>query len=116
MALRISLFVAAALLLGAHFLRAGNLPMVALCLAAPCLFLYRGRWSLIALQALAYGACATWMTVAIQLVQSRQQSGHPWTTAAIILGAVALFTALSGLLLNSRVLKEQYPARSNEGE
>ena len=53
MRLRISLFVVAALLLGAHFLRAGSLALVALCLAAPLLFFWRQRWSLILLQLLA---------------------------------------------------------------
>jgi len=110
MSLRISLFVLAALLLGAHFLRAGNFAMVALCLAAPLLFFYRKRWSLIALQFLAYCAAATWIGVAIQLVQMRQQTGQPWTAAAIILGSVALFTLLAGLLLNSRAIKQRYPA------
>jgi len=109
MGLRISLFVLAALLLGAHFLRAGNFAMVALCLAAPLLFFYRKRWSLIALQFLAYCAAATWIGVAIQLVQMRQQTGQPWTAAAIILGSVALFTLLAGLLLNSRATKQRYP-------
>lgn len=109
MILRISLFVIAALLLGAHFLRAGNLVMVALCLAAPLLFLYRKRWSLIVLQVLAYGAGATWIVVAVQLVELRQRSGQPWTVAAIILGSVALFTLLAGLLLNSRAISERYP-------
>lgn len=109
MGLRISLFVVAALLLGAHFLRAGNLVLVALCLAAPLLFFYRKRWSLIVLQLLAYCAAGTWIAVAIQLVQMRQQSGQPWTIAAIILGSVALFTLLAGLLLNSRAIRERYP-------
>ena len=109
MSLRISLFVVAALLLGAHFLRAGNLVLVALCLAAPLLFLWRQRWSLILLQLLAYGAAATWIAVAIQLAQLRQQSGQAWTAAAIILGSVALFTLLTGLLLNSRAIRERYP-------
>src|SRR5512133_541536 len=102
MRLRIGLFVVAALLLGAHFLRASNFVPVALCLAAPLLFFRRKRWSLIVLQVLAYGAAGTWIAVAIQLVQLRQQSGQPWTVAAVILGSVALFTVLAGLLLNSR--------------
>lgn len=110
MGLRISLFVVAALLLGAHFLRSGNPAMVALCLAAPLLFFWRKRWSLIALQLLAYAAAGTWITVAIHLAQLRQQSGQPWTVAAIILGSVALFTLLAGLLLNSRAIREHYPA------
>ena len=108
MILRIALIVIAALLMGAHFLRAGNSALVALCLAAPLLFLWRKRWSLILLQFLAYCAAATWIVVALQLVQLRQQSGLPWTAAAIILASVALFTLLAGLLLNSRAIRERY--------
>ena len=67
------------------------------------------RWSLIVLQFLAYCAAGTWITVAIQLVQLRQQSGQPWAIAAIILGSVALLTLLAGLLLNSRAIMQRYP-------
>ncbi len=109
MALRIGLVSVAALLLGAHFLRAGHFLMVAVCVAAPLLFFYRRRWSLIALQLLAYCATATWVAVAIDLVQMRQQLGQRWTAAAIILGSVALFTLISGLLLNSRKITSRYP-------
>lgn len=109
MAPRISLYIVAALLLGAHFLRAGNLALVALCLAAPLLFAWRSRWSLIALQLLAYCATASWIAVAMQLVQMRQQLGQPWTVAVIILGSAALLTLLAGLLLNSRAIRLRYP-------
>ena len=105
---RIALIAVAALLAGAHFLRAGNLPMVALCLVAPLLFLYRKPWSLILLQVMAYAAAANWVFTAVRIVQLRQVSGEPWTAAAIILSAVAVFTILSGLLLNSRSIKQQY--------
>lgn len=109
MALRTGLFIIAALLLGAHFLRLGNLPLVALCLCAPLLLLYRKRWVVIVLQLLAYGAAATWVVVAVRLVGLRLEAGQPWKLAAIILGAVALFTLLAGLLLNSRTVRERYP-------
>jgi len=109
MSMRIIIFVTAALLLGALFLRAGNLALVALCLAAPLLFLWRQRWSLILLQLLAYCAAAIWIAAAVQLVQMREQLGQPWTVAAIILGSVALLTLLAGLLLNSRAIRERYP-------
>ena len=109
MGLRISLYAIAALLLGAHFLRAGNVLMMALCVAAPLLFLWRKRWSLLLLQILAYGAAVTWIVVAYQLMELRQRSGQPWTVAAIILGSVALFTVAAGLLLNSRAIKDRYP-------
>lgn len=105
---RISLFVISAGLLGAHFLHAGNVPLVAVCLAAPSLFLYRKRWSLIVLQVLAYAAVATWLETAIRLVEFRQRAGRSWTAAAVILGVVALFTLIAGLLLNSRCVRERY--------
>ena len=111
MGLRISLYVIAALLLGAHFLRAGDLALVALCAAAPLLFLYRRHWSLLALQFLAYCATGTWIGVAVRLIQLRQQLGQPWTAAAVILGSVALFTLVAGLLLNSRAIRERYPEK-----
>jgi hypothetical protein len=109
MSVRISLFVIAALLLGAHYFRADNFLLVALCLATPLLFLYQKRWSLILLQLTAYAATLCWLWAAFWLVEFRQQAGRPWTAAALILGAVALFTLVAGLLMNSRCMRERYP-------
>ena len=109
MSVRISLFAIAALLMGAHFFRGDNFLLVALCLATPLLFLYKQRWSLILLQLTAYGASATWLWTAFELVALRQQAGRPWTTAALILGAVACFTWVAGWLMNSRCMRERYP-------
>ena len=108
MAFRIVLFIIAAALTAAHFLRAENYGLVALSLVKPLLFLYRKPWSLMVLQLAAYGAMANWLIAALLLIQMRQQIGRPWTTAAIILGAVAMLTLLAGLLLNSRCMRERY--------
>lgn len=108
MAFRIVLFIIAAVLTAAHFFRAGSYGLVALSLATPLLFLYRKQWSLMVLQLAAYGATANWLIAALLLIQMRQQIGRPWTTAAIILGAVAMLTLLAGLLLNSRCMRERY--------
>lgn len=108
MAFRIVLFIIAAALTAAHFFRAGSYGLVALSLATPLLFLYRKRWSLMLLQLAAYGATVNWLVVMLLLVQLRLQIGRPWTTAAIILAAVALLTLLAGLLLNSRGMREYY--------
>lgn len=105
---RIVLFIIAAALTAAHFFRAENYGMVALSLATPLLFLYRKPGSLVLLQLAAYGATVNWLIAALLLVQMRQQIGRPWTTAALILGAVALLTLLAGLLLNSRVMRARY--------
>jgi len=108
MLIRIVLYSLAALLLGAHFLRTGNMVFTLICIAVPCAFLYRRRLSLVLLQALAYGAAATWLYTAWQLVQTRLSLGQHWALAAAILGAVALYTLLAGVLLNSRVMRERY--------
>jgi len=108
MALRVCLFSLSALLLGAHFFRGGNFAMVALCLVSPFLFFFRKAWSLYLLQVLAYCAAAGWVGIAIRLIELRRQFGQPWRLAILILGAVALFTLLSGLLLNSRAIRQSY--------
>jgi hypothetical protein len=105
---RIGLFVLASLLLAAHFFRQGNLPLVALCLLTPLLFIVRRPWSLAALQVSAYFASAIWLVTAVRLVQERIAIGRPWAIAAIILGAVACLTATAGALLNSRAIKGKY--------
>jgi hypothetical protein len=109
MAMRVALLSLAALLLGAHFLREGNYLLVAACVATPLLFLWRKRASLIALQVMAYAAAATWIVVARRLVEVRQQTGRSWTAAVVILGAVALFTLVAGLMLNSRAITQRFP-------
>jgi hypothetical protein len=111
MSVRITLYIIAALLLGAHFYRAGSYLVVALCLTTPLLFLLRKRWGLILLQLAAYGAAAVWLWAAFAFVAMRQQGGRPWATASVILGAVALFTLVAALLLNSRCMQERYPHR-----
>lgn len=109
MKLRIVLFSIAALLLGAHFYRAGDYYVVALCLSVPLLFLVRVRWSLYLLQGLAYGAAACWVDTAMGIVELRRQFGQPWLSAAAIMLAVTLFTMVTGLLLNSRAIRQHYP-------
>lgn len=109
MAWRVSLYVLAALLFGAHFLRGGNLLAAGLSLCVPLLLLHRRRWVLVVLQVLAYGAAATWLSVGAGLVQLRHQEGRSWTLALAIMVAVALVTLLAGLLLNSRAVRDRYP-------
>lgn len=105
----IGLYTVAALLAGAHFLRAGNPALLGLCLLSPLLFLYRKRWILMLLQVMAYGAAVNWIVTAFQIVQSRSLAGRAWATAAIILGAVAALTVVAGLLLNSGSVRRRYP-------
>ena len=111
MSARIFLYVVAALLVAAHFLRVGNWIGVALCLAAPLLFLVRQRWSLLLLQGLAFAAAAVWLWTAWQIAEMRLAFGEPWLRAVLILAAVAAVSALAGGLLRSGSMQARYRGR-----
>ena len=108
---RIALYVIAAALIAAHFVRAGSLMAATLCLATPLMFLVRRRWSLLLLQGLAYAAATMWLVTAWRLVVERQSFGKPWLLAAVILVAVAAVSALAGGLLATRRAIERYRGR-----
>lgn len=108
MILRITLIILTAGLVAAHFLRAGNLALTALCLAAPLLLFIRRRWSLLALQVLAYGAALIWLNTMVQIILERMALGRSWGGVVAILGTVALTSLVAGLLLNSAVIKHRY--------
>ena len=96
------------LLLGAHFYRAGLLPLTLLCVAVLfLLFLRKSRVPLLFQVLLVLGALE-WLRTLFMFAQMRIAFGEPWTRLAIILGAVALFTALSGLVFKNRKLASYY--------
>jgi hypothetical protein len=111
MILRISLYALAALLVAAHFLRQGDIPLALLCLSTPALFAIRKRWSLLVLQGAAHIATAVWMATAVNIVRERLAVGRGYATALAILAGVAGLTLLAGILLNSRTAQQKYPAR-----
>lgn len=105
----IGLHILSALLVGAHFLRAGQIVLSTLCLLLPLLLLYRQRISLIVLQIFAYITVAVWLHTAWRLIMLRVAQGLNWKTAVAILGSVALIGLIAGLLLNTQALRERYP-------
>lgn len=108
---RIALYVVAALLIAAHFLRLGDLVGTVACLAVPALFLVRQRWSLLLLEGLAYVAAVIWLATAWQVVALRWSLGRPWHLAAVILVGVAAASVLAGGLLHSRTFRLHYRGR-----
>lgn len=97
-----------ALVLAAHFLRAGILPFV---LAAVSLILFmfvRRTWAARLIQlGLALGT-VEWIRTLIVLVVVRRQTGEPFTRLAIILGAVAAVTAASALVFRTHTLRDYF--------
>jgi len=106
-----TLYVAAALLIAAHFLRLGDIVGTVACLTAPALFLVRQRWSLLLLEGLAYVAAVIWLATAWQVVALRWSLGRPWHLAAVILVGVAAVSVLAGSLLHSRTFRLHYRGR-----
>jgi len=106
--------VISCLFLGAHFLRSGSFIFSLLCLLMPFLLLIKKRWILYLIQIFIYIGGGIWLNTAIFLMRKRLTMGLPWHKPVIILGAIAVFTVLSGLLLNLKGVKEKYPANTHK--
>ena len=104
--------ILAALLLGAHFWRAGNLVLAVMCGLMPLLLFIKQRWSWLTVQLFAYAGVAIWLYTTVTFVQERIYWGQPWLRLVFILGGVALFTAWAGFLLNSPRVKVRYLAET----
>lgn len=100
------------LLLAAHFYRAGLLPLTVLCVALPLLLFLRRAWVPRLFQVLLVLGALEWLRTLYVFVAMRIAFGEPWTRLALILGAVALFTALSGLVFRNRALQGYYDKES----
>ena len=96
------------LLLGAHFLRMGLYFVTAICLALPFLLLIQKKWVARLIQAALLIGCSEWLKTLYDIAQERQESGMPWLRMAMILGFVALFTALSSCVFFFKSLKNKY--------
>ena len=100
------------LLLAAHFYRAGQVVVTALCLALPLLLLLRKSWVPRLFQVLLVLGALEWLRALYGFAAMRIAFGEPWTRLALILGAVALFTALSGMVFKNRALRDYYAKKS----
>jgi hypothetical protein len=89
------------LVLAAHFLRAGSLAFVLICLALSAATLVRRPWACRLLQGVLLLGCAEWLRTLAGRVAERTAVGAPWLRMALILGSVALVAAISALALES---------------
>jgi hypothetical protein len=96
------------LLLGAHFLRAGNLLVVLLVLVLVALVGVRRRWVARVLPAALVLGAVEWIRTTVQYVAERSSEGEPYVRLIVILGSVSLFTALSALAFVSAQLQGWY--------
>jgi len=96
------------LLLTAHFYRAGLVVLAAISLTLPLLLFLKDKWVVWFIQACLLLGAVEWIRTGMHFAQQRIESGESWTRLAIILGAVALFTALSALVFRSESLRRRF--------
>jgi hypothetical protein len=97
-----------ALLLAAHFLRAGHAAGVAVSLALLAVLAIPHRWAARAAQAALLLGGAEWIRTLAELVAERREAHAPYARLAVILAAVAVGTIASALVFESRRLRERY--------
>jgi hypothetical protein len=101
--------ILSAVLLGAHFLRAGMTLLVVVSLAFPFLLIIRRTWAVRLVQIILVSGAFEWVRTLTVLVAERRAIGQPWIRLAVILGVVAAFTGSSALLFFwSSTLRRRY--------
>jgi hypothetical protein len=108
MALRLFPAALALLVLGAHFLRAGHLALVAAALALVALLFVRRPWAARTVQGALVLGVIEWLRTATFLAEERRAAGVPYLRMTLILAGVSLATALSLLAFRSRAAKEHF--------
>ena len=102
------------LVLGAHFLRAGNIPLVVASLALLFLLAFRKPWAARIVQAALVLGALEWVHTLVRLANMRAQLGMPGTRMAIILGVVAAVSLTSALLFQTKRLGRVYGLHAEE--
>ncbi len=106
--------VLALLLLAAHLFHAGLLPLAALAILLLGLLAVPRPWASRTLQVVLVVAVIEWILTTVGLAQLRLRHNEPHLRLAVILGTVALFTALAALAFQHPVLRAYFrlPAKS----
>jgi hypothetical protein len=106
--LRLIPVVLSCVLLAAHYLRAGSMVVVVLCLAVPALLFVKRRWVPRVMQAVLVFSAVEWLLTVYEIASVRMAMGVPWTKAAVILSVVAAWSLGSALLFETRALRKRY--------
>jgi hypothetical protein len=98
----------AALLLAAHFYRAGHLAFAALSLGALVLVAVPRAWAARLLQVALLAGAAEWLRTLALFASARISMGQPYLRLTLILVAVALFTAASAAVFQQSAVRRRY--------
>lgn len=98
----------ALLLLGAHFGRAGLMPVAAACAVMIGLLFVRNPWSARIVEGVLALGALEWLRTAWVLVSARAAMGQPYGRLLIILGTVASVTLAAALALRSLPARDHF--------
>jgi ABC-type dipeptide/oligopeptide/nickel transport system permease component len=98
----------AAILLAAHFYRAGQLVLAALSVGALALLAVPRPWAARVLQVALLAGALEWLRTLALFASARMAMGQPYLRLALILVAVAAFTAVSAVVFQQSALRRRY--------
>lgn len=96
------------LVLAAHFLRAGALPVTGAVLCLLVVLFIRRAWVARLMQVVLALAALEWVRTLVVLAMRRSEQGEPFLRMILILGAVVAMTAVSALLFETRRMRRLY--------
>ncbi len=114
-ALYFILIVLSLVVLGAHFLRDGNMPLVAACLILIGLLPVRHVLVARLVQIALVLGTLEWLWTLYRLVEVRVALGQPYLRMTIILAVVAAISLCSALLLQTQTLRKVYRDGRSQG-
>ncbi|MGZ8272858.1 MAG: hypothetical protein ACXWUM_03015 [Burkholderiaceae bacterium] len=98
----------AAILLAAHFYRAGQFLLASLAVAALVLLAIPRAWAARALQLVLVAGALEWLRALAMFASARMATGQPYLRLTLILLAVAAFTAASASVFRQSTLRRRY--------
>ena len=96
------------LVLGAHFLRAGNPGLLLVVLVLLVFLAVPRRWAARTVQTALLLGTLEWLRTLVQRASERMTFGQPYGRLVIILGAVATVTALSALVFRAAAVRRRF--------
>lgn len=98
----------AALLLAAHFFRAGQVELAVASVASLVLLAVPRAWAARALQVVLIAGAIEWLRTLAAFAAVRMAHGQPYLRLALILLAVAAFTAASAAVFQQARVRRRY--------
>ncbi|HET9024931.1 MAG TPA: hypothetical protein VFN64_10185 [Burkholderiaceae bacterium] len=98
----------AAILLAAHFYRAGHVALAALSVGALVLLAVPRAWAARLLQLALLAGAFEWLRTLAMFASTRMALGQPYLRLTLILVAVAVFTAVSAAVFQQSAVRRRY--------